>query len=243
MPHVAVLAPMPLELDAVVAAFGLSPSDADGDTWTGRVGRSDVTAVRCGMGPPAAREATARLLDRCVSAGVPVSHVMVVGICGGLDPDVPVGTLVVPDRIVDHDSGAVYRHDPPGGPSATGAVVTTADVSFDHDLSRRLFEDGALGVDMESSAVAEVCEARGCPWSVVRCISDRWVDGLLDPRVVALTGVDGSMDLDALGRLLADEPDLVPRLERLGNDAVLAARLAAEAAVRACAALDAPAAG
>ena len=30
MPHIAVLAPMPLELDAVVAAFGLGPADDDG---------------------------------------------------------------------------------------------------------------------------------------------------------------------------------------------------------------------
>ncbi len=241
MPHVAVLAPMPLELDAVVAAFGLEPSGGDGDTWTGRVGRTTVTAALCGMGPATARESTVDLLDRCEATGAPVDHVMVVGICGGLDPAVAVGTLLVPDRIVDHLSGTVFRHRPPGGGAATGAIVTTVDVSFDHDLSRRLFEDGALGVDMESSAVAEVCEERGCPWSVERCISDRWVDGLLDPRVVALTRADGTVDLDALARLLADEPELASRLERLGNDAVLAAQRAAEAAVRACIALDAPA--
>jgi uridine phosphorylase len=168
---------------------------------------------------------------------------MVVGICGGLDPELPVGTVLSPERVVDVATGAAYRHHPPGDAPLVGTLVTSEEVTFDDDLSRRLADQGALGVDMETSAVAEACEALGCPWSVYRCISDRYVDGLLDARVVALTGTDGSVDLDALTRLLADDPALVPRLERLGNDAALAARLAAEAAVRGCLALDSPPVG
>jgi nucleoside phosphorylase len=236
--HVAVLAPLPLELDAVAAAFGLDPTD--GDTRTGRVGASAVTAVRIGMGPGTAAAATTRLLDALASAGTPVDHVMVAGICGGLDPGIDVGTVLFPEWVVDHATGSAYRPAPVGGEPRVGTLVTTAEVHFDADLSRRLLADGALGVDMESAAVARVCEERGRPWSVHRCISDRWVDGLLDPRVVALTDADGSIDLDAIGRLLADEPELLPRLERLGRDSVLAARRAAEDATRACRALDAP---
>jgi nucleoside phosphorylase len=52
-------------------------------------------------------------------------------------------------------------------------------VSLDPELSQRFLQDGCLGVDMESSAVAEVCEAQGCPWSVYRCIGDRQFDGSL----------------------------------------------------------------
>ena len=40
-------------------------------------------------------------------------------------------------------------------------------------------------------------------------------------------------------RLIADEPELAAKLERLSRDTTLAARLAAEAAVRGCLALDA----
>ena len=237
--HVAVLAPLPLELDAVVAAFGLRSSGDGDDTWTGRFGKSTVTAVRTGMGPEAAAAATTRLLDGSASTDAAVDHVMVVGICGGLDPGVEVGTVLRPEFVVDHASGATYRHASTTGAGRTGTLVTTAEVHFDPELSRRMLADGALGVDMESAAVARVCEGRGRPWSVHRCISDRWVDGLLDPRVVALTASDGSFDLDALGRLLADEPELLPRLERLGHDAVLAAQRAAEDAVRGCLALAA----
>ena len=91
---------------------------------------------------------------------------------------------------------------------------------------------------MESSAVAAACEARGRPWSVHRCISDRWVDRLLDPRIVALTGADGDVDVDAVVRLLEDEPDLGPKLERLGRDTAEAARSAAADALATCRVID-----
>jgi nucleoside phosphorylase len=38
---------------------------------------------------------------------------------------------------------------------------------------------------METAAVAEVCEERGVPWSVVRAISDRASDGSVDAEVLA----------------------------------------------------------
>jgi len=238
VPHVAVLAPMPLELDAVVAAFGLEPSDSGGAPWTGRVGRSMVTALRTGMGPARARKATDQVLGRAGPGGLPVDHVMVVGICGGLDPDIPVGTLLRPDVVVDHATGSRFRHAPPGDEPTSGALVTTEGVTFDDDLSRALAALGFTGVDMESSAVARACEARGCPWTVHRCISDRYVDRLLDPRIVALTDADGGVDVDAVVRLLEDEPELGPKLQRLGRDAAEAARVAAEDALATCRALD-----
>ena len=87
--------------------------------------------------------------------------------------------------------------------------------------------------------MAEVCEAQDCPWSVYRCIGDRYFDGLLDPRIVALTNPDGSGDTAAIGRLIAAEPEVAANLKRLRDDTARAARVAAEAAVRGCIALDA----
>lgn len=231
---------MPLEMDAIVTAFGLSPtSDAKDGPWTGRMGRSAVTAIHIGMGPALTRMATSRLLDETARADAPVDHVMIAGICGGLDPGLEVGTVINPEIIVEHSSGAAYRHSPPGRAPQQGKLITTEEATLDHGRSRRFFEEGYLGVDMESSAVAEVCEANGCPWSVYRCIGDRFFDGLLDDRIVALTNPDGSGNFTELERLLAAEPELALKLERLSHDTTLAARLAAEAAVRGCLALDA----
>ena len=237
--RVVVLAPMPLEMDAIVTAFGLTPtSDEKGAPWTGRVGNSDVTAIHIGMGPPLTRAATARLFDDTVPDHEPVDHVMIAGICGGLDPGLAVGSLINPEIVIDHTSGAEYRHTPPGNAPQTGKLVTTEGVSFDRDLSERFFEQGCLGVDMESSAVAEVCTQHECAWSVYRCIGDRHFDGLLDERIIALTNQDGSGNRAELGRLIASDPQLAANLAQLTHDSALAARLAAEAAVRGCLALD-----
>ena len=230
--RVVVLAPMPLEMHAITTAFGLTRANpTKGAPWMGHVGNSDVTAIHIGMGPPLTRVATQ-------PDYAPVDHVMVAGICGGLGPDLPVGTLINAEYIIEATSGTEYRHTPPGDEPLAGKIITTEGVSLDIELSKEFRARGCLGVDMENSAVAEVCEANGCAWSVYRCIGDRWFDGLLDQRVIDVTNPDGSGNQDALGRLLAAEPDMADKLRQLSRDTTLAARLAAEAAVRGCLALD-----
>lgn len=229
---------MPLEFDAIVAAFGLHPDDDQPERHIGQVGGSRVSCIHIGMGPPATRAALVRMLDESAPRFDRVDHVMVAGICGGLDPVVPVGTVINPEMVVDHTSGDTYRHRPPGGHPVAGTLVTTETVTLDPYLSMRLFEQGCMAVDMETAAVAEVCEAKGLPWSVYRCIGDRIFDGLLDERVLAMTNPDGSGDQETMERLLADDPDLSAKLEQLAKDSTRAARLAAEAAVAGCLALD-----
>lgn len=237
--HVVILAPMPLEMDAITTAFDLQPvSDTEGAPWTGRVAGSDVTAVHVGMGPAVTRVAAFRLLDERTPDHRHVDHMMIAGICGGLDPEIAVGTLMNPTTLVDHATGAAFTHRPPGDAPRIGKLLTVEIPTFDLDVNQRYLEQGFLAVDMESCAVAEACEARGCPWSVYRCISDRLVDGLLDERVFALANPDGSGRPGELERLLAEDPQLLAKLERLGNDTATGARLAAEAALRGCRALD-----
>ncbi|MDE3087426.1 MAG: hypothetical protein KGJ77_11750 [Acidobacteriota bacterium] len=235
--HVVVLAPMPLEMEAVTRAFGLGPARTEEDAfWSGRIGATAVTALHTGMGPPVTRASATSLFDPDFPFPRP-DHVMSVGICGGLHPDLEVGTLLNPEFVVDHATGRRYAHRPPGTTPLAGSLVTMQAVTLDEELSGRLLSRGALGVDMESAAVAEVCEAFGCAWSVYRCIGDRYFDGLLDARLVAMANPDGSPDVAAVTRLLADEPDLGPKLRRLAHDSAMAAERAAEAAVRGCRAL------
>ena len=142
-----------------------------------------MRAIHIGMGPPLARAALHRLFDTSAPDYAPVDHVMNAGICGGLDPDVEVGTLINPEIIVANQSGTEYRHHPPGDIPLAGKLMTMEAATLDTSLSEQFFADGFLAVDMESSAVAEVCEAQGCAWSIYRCIGDRYFDGLLDERI------------------------------------------------------------
>jgi adenosylhomocysteine nucleosidase len=237
--HVVVLAPMPLELKAIVTAFGLSPAEQGPRTrWTGVVGQSAVTAIHVGMGPGLTQEAASRLLDEPSTGSASIAHIMIAGICGGLDPDVPVGTLINPELITDHTTGKSWKHCPPGDDPRRGKLLTTDGVTLDATLGERLRSEGYLGVDMESAAVAQVCDSRGCPWSVFRCIGDRLVDGLIDERVLSLTNPDGSANSAELKRLLESDTELAARLAILARDSSAAARRAAEAARRGCLALD-----
>jgi nucleoside phosphorylase len=237
--HVVVLAPMPLEMEAIVTAFGLhAGNESEGAPHTGRLGDWDVTAVHIGMGPPLTRAALDRLFEPSVPGHRRVDHVMIAGICGGLDRSLPVGTLINPEFIVAHSSGATYRHSPPGDVPLTGTLITTEAATLDTDLSQRFFRDGCIAVDMESSAVAEVCQAHRCAWSVYRCIGDRWFDGLLDQRIVDATNPDGSGNPAEIRRLLDAEPELGAKLAQLSRDTTRAARRAAEAAVEGLHALN-----
>ena len=132
---------------------------------------------------------------------------MVAGICGGSRSRLEVGTLINPEYVVDFTTGVSYRHLPLGNSPQAGKLMTTEGVTLDSQFERGLPAQGCIAVDMETSAVAEVCEAHGCPWSVFRCIGDRHFDGLLDERIFAATNPDGSGNSGEIERLIASDPE------------------------------------
>ncbi len=106
--RVAVLAPMQPELKAIVKSFGLKATSGDEVfSHAGNAGAWWVGALVTGMGPALARKATRRAL----SAGS-IDHVMVIGIAGGLDPALPVGALMVPERVQLYPDGPVFGAHP-----------------------------------------------------------------------------------------------------------------------------------
>jgi adenosylhomocysteine nucleosidase len=174
------------------------------------------------------------LFDRASEEFPPVDHVVVAGICGGLDPEIEVGTMINPEYVVDYTRGKSYRHLPIGHSPQSGKLMTTEGVTLNAELSADFLAMGCVAVDMETAAVAEVCEAHSCPWSAFRCIGDRHFDGLLDERIFAATNPDGSGNSAEIERLIASDPTLLDKLRQLGRDSTNAARLAAEAAAQAC---------
>src|SRR4051794_23697493 len=112
---------MPLEMDAIVAAFGLErAAESKPMTATGRIGHANVTAVHIGMGPSLTRAALTKIFADADATGRTIDHVMIAGICGGLDPDLEVGTMINPEVVIDHTSGASYAHRPVGDAAPRG---------------------------------------------------------------------------------------------------------------------------
>jgi adenosylhomocysteine nucleosidase len=223
---VAVLAPMPSELKAVVRAGALTRNGDDPVfSHRGTSGPWSVSAGLIGMGPAMARAATERMLE-----GGPFDHVMVVGIAGGLDPALPVGALMVPSRVQLHPDGPIHRTRPLPTRQAEGGLMTTDGLFSDDEVWRPILEAGFGAVDMEASGVAEACERAGVDWSIYRGISDRPDEHMVDQAVFALSKPDGSPDLVAVGKYLARDPRRAKMLAHLNRCMGVAAQVAAEAA-------------
>ena len=224
--RVAVLAPMRPELKAIVTSFGLRPTAGDPVfSHTGSAGEWAVSSLVTGMGPQLAREATGRAL-----AAGPFDHVMVIGIAGGLDPALPVGSLMVPSRVKLYPDGPEYQTRPLPSREAAGGLMTTDGLFDGDDVWRPILESGFGAVDMEAAGVAEVCEAANVAWSVYRGISDRPDEHIVDQAVFSLSKPDGSADAVALAKYLARDPRRAKALAHLNRCMQLAASLAADAA-------------
>jgi len=217
---------MPSEHAPLVRRLALTRLDDD-PTRRHRGSAAGIALVvdRTGIGTRGARLVTARLLDE-----EQVDHVMVVGIAGGIGAT-RVGDLVIPERVVDQATGRSYRATRLAGPEPRGVIATSDEIVVDPAQVAALLADGVVALDMETAAVAEVCEARGVPWSAVRAISDLATDHV-DDTVLRLTNPDGSPKVGAALRYVAGHPGQIPRLARLARGATTAARTAADAAAR-----------
>jgi adenosylhomocysteine nucleosidase len=121
------------------------------------------------------------------------------GVCGGLDPALRAGDLVLPDGVINEGglrlpvTGALeQRAAAAGGAPARAGVMATASriVATPEDKAALRAATGAVAVDMESAAILEAAAARGCSSLVVRAVSDDARETLPD-ELMRLMGADG----------------------------------------------------
>ncbi len=220
--RVAVLAPMPSELRPVVKVRGLTRAGGAA-SHAGRVGRVDVVAARTGMGLTLARAATVRVLD-----AHPVDHVLVVGIAGGIGPS-RIGDVLVPAVVSDRGTGRRYAAAP--FVAGAGEISSSDEFLVDPDRLAALVAAGVCALDMETAAVAAVCEERGVAWSAVRVVSDLATDHP-DDSVLALADADGTPRVADGVRFMLRNPRRIPMLLRMARDSTRAASAAAHEAAR-----------
>jgi adenosylhomocysteine nucleosidase len=225
--RVAFVFAMPMELQPLVRRLRLRTETIGGvEVRTGTLGDHDVVALATGMGTALATAATERLLD-----AVGVDRVVVVGITGAISDDTPIGTLVLPEVVANAATGAEYAPAPLVDGTPAGTMWTTDELLTDPEVLAGLRARGVVSLDMETAAIAEVCDRRGVPWSVVRVISDKAHDGSVDAEVFTLSNQDGTPNPKAVARYLLRHPRRVPALARLGKQANLARTKAVDVAV------------
>jgi adenosylhomocysteine nucleosidase len=173
-----------------------------------------------GMGADRVRSTLDRIEGRC-------SRAIFAGFAGGLRADLAIGDLVWANEVVAAD-GHRFRPTSPAPASANRGIVRSSDrlVTTPAD-KRRLAEEGADVVDMESAAFAAWCDERQVPWQCVRAVSDGAQDSL--PADLMGVVVDANVSLGRLARALIRRPSLVGDLWSLSGATRRAARTLAVA--------------
>lgn len=227
---IAFVCAMPMELEPVTRELGLVEVEMDGHSyWTGSLGPLDVVGVVTGMGTRLAAEGVERLLD-----AFDVGHLLVVGIAGAGMGDAPIGALVMPEVVVHGPSGREHRPIRLGAHDHVGHLWTSDELIDDIDeLSALHAERGVVALDMETAAIARVCETRSVAWSVFRAISDRSSDGLVSAAVFELSHPDNTPNHEAIAAYFETHPDAAEKLQQMAVDSTLAAETAAAAAIAA----------
>ena len=181
-------------------------------------------AVRCAGADTARARAAARGL---VEAGA--AALVSFGVAGGLDPACRPGDLVLATEVVLPGGRRVATHAAlragllqeghAAGLSPLEGALLGSDIAVAARLEkRRLFAaSGALAVDMESHAVAEVAVACGLPLLVVRAVADPAARAL--PRaVLGAVASDGRSRPGRVAARLCLTPWELPAVLRLAGD-------------------------
>jgi adenosylhomocysteine nucleosidase len=178
----------------------------------------------------------AEALARALGDGA--TGVLSFGLCGGLDPALGPGDLVIGNRVRagDHDIAVdaewlerLTRALPDvavGGVAGTDTIVGASSAK-----AALRIETGAVATDMESHRAALAALEAGVPFAILRAVSDGASDSL---PLCAQMGFrpDGSVDIGAVVRGLMTRPSEFPALMRTAHNAGLAMAALTEAANR-----------
>jgi len=147
----------------------------------GRLNGRQIVIVEAGAGRQLAADATHALLDAYRPRWVVSS-----GFAGALDASLRRGDMLLGDSLIDAE-GRMWTADPALlSPWLAAGLGVRAGRLLTFDQVVRLPAEkaslgekfAALAIDMESLAVADVCETRGVPFAAVRVVNDAVADEL-----------------------------------------------------------------
>lgn len=186
-------------------------------------GASHVIGVGGGT-PEGAAVAAGRVID------LGATGLISFGLAGGLDPALPPGFLIVPERVFERD--AIHECDlrliDKIGGATVGLLLGGDAIAATIAAKAALFaRTGASAIDLESGAVAGVAQTRGVPFAVLRAVADpAWRD--LPPAAIIALDHAGQIAIGRIALSIARQPSQVPALVTLARDAAKARRALAE---------------
>ncbi|GIW90070.1 MAG: hypothetical protein KatS3mg109_0502 [Pirellulaceae bacterium] len=138
-----------------------------------------VRVVETGMGPQLAARATRALVSRCRP-----ERVLAIGFAAALTDRIPVGSVVVPARVLDSEGNEIPWTPADWPLTEQLPVASAAMVSLDRVLTsaqqrQAVAERFAAEVaDQETAAILRVCAELGIPCHAVKVVTDAWDDPL-----------------------------------------------------------------
>ena len=188
----------------------------------GRYGEIKIVVVETGTGFAPARRATQAMVD----AHSP-PWIISAGFSGALRPEMKIGQIVMANDVCDvHGQELSVDINMPADPDGglyVGRILNTDEIVRTVEEKQYLAEQhGALAVDMESLAVAQVCRDTQTRFLAVRVISDD-MSADLPPEVLSILGATGTYRVGAAMGALWKRPAAVKDLWKLRESANFAA--------------------
>jgi hopanoid-associated phosphorylase len=164
----------------------------------------------------------------------PPRVIMSAGICGGLDPSLRRGTIVLGTEVVagteriEADAGIVQKLarllSQAGKPIAVGRVAAVDAPALTAEAKAALRAGtGAVAVDMESLIAGRFAMAHGLPFAILRTVSDT-ADRDLPPLALEAVSADGRVNVAAVIAALIRRPDQLLPLVAAARDSAAALR-------------------
>ena len=154
----------------------------------GKLWGKDVVAVVCGIGKVNAAVCTQLLISE-----YEVTHIVNVGVAGGIGKEIYPGDVVVATNLVQYDMDTTAFGDPMGQIPRLDTFDFKCDEDFNTFSGRIVSGDmfvaslekiqwlekefGALSCEMEGASIAHVCYLNSIPFVVIRSISDNANNG------------------------------------------------------------------
>jgi adenosylhomocysteine nucleosidase len=173
-----------------------------------------------GPGPELAAAAAIEALRR-----ERVDAVVSTGFCGGLDPALECGDVVVASEVVDADSGERFAAVAAGGGRAVAIACCDRVVGSAEGKRELRQRTGAGAVDMESAALAREARRAALPFYAVRVVTDT-AGETFHNDFNAARDRSGRFSRSAIARHALRRPlERVPELVRLARTARRAAAI------------------
>lgn len=182
-------------------------------------GRGRVQLITTGVGPDRARDRAEEMLERYQP-----SHVISIGVAGGLTNTLRRPSITVPTSIIRQSDGATFE---PDGELRKRAIrllnqadifwqsvtsITTPAILFTRSEKQEAAETGAEIVQMEDAEWSELCATADVPFLSIRVVMDA-LDDDIPMEVVRWRGKPSAMDV-AIGTIR--RPQLLRDLIGLG---------------------------